>query len=54
MYLLLVDGHEQEVLLEDVHVPCPCLHPLMPPLPLTAALAHVYEIREDVWLSGPE
>lgn len=33
---LLIDRHKQEVLFEDVNMTCPCLHSLVPPLPLTA------------------
>lgn len=28
---LLIDRHKQEIFLEDVHMSCPRLHPLMPP-----------------------
>lgn len=35
---LVIHRHEQEVFFEDVHVARPRLHPLVPPLPLTAEL----------------
>lgn len=35
---LLIDGHKQEVLFEDVHMACPILHPLVPPVPLIGVI----------------
>ena len=50
-YSLLIDGHKQEVLLEDVHVARPCLDPLVAPQALadggaSAVLAGVVAPRQ--------